>query len=247
MELSTENCNNTGNAVPVSVNSVFLQPGSQNQIRIDREFHDTTKLMAFVGVYDAYLVNSLVNEDVNFVPSHYQVIAADVNQDGAITTEDVSIIDQRAVLLINNFPHYKDWVFVDSVTSNNHPTFQLSSSFPLDDILGYSRNRVPVPESRIPSSSSYAQNCNDIVNMAYEGILPGDVSANYDAHEYLIAGQNNTQSVVFNLKEVAIIPLTPGANRYILPVYVTSDSPIYSIDFDLAYACMVFGKGYKMG
>lgn len=165
-------------------------------LSIDRDIEGTTDVQAVINSFDAFLVRKILLDDPTFDPSIFQVIAMDVNLDGVISAGDLSQINQRSLLIIDEFrqawnyhgdgtpmPNYeqsKDWLFISDRTLLFDPAYSQSSSFPLDDGIGYSKYRVPqVPFCIWTEIDILPYICPDFGIETYYGILIGDVNGNY--------------------------------------------------------------------
>ncbi len=165
-------------------------------ISLDRDIAPTTDVQSVINSFDAFLVRKLLTEDPVFVPDVFQVIAMDVNMDGVISAGDVSQINQRSLLAIDEFRQswnynadgtpkqdYKpsrDWVFISRNTLLFDPAYRRSSTFPLDNGTGYSRYRVPQPPTCIWTEiDDQPDVCPEIGIETYTGILLGDVNGNF--------------------------------------------------------------------
>ena len=98
--------------------------------------------MRIMNGYDAILMARFLVKDPDFVPNIYQLIAMDVNMDGAVTAGDISQLQQRSVSMIGEFKQVwnnndtakrsLDWIFInDSLLTA--PPYQISTAFPLSD------------------------------------------------------------------------------------------------------------------
>ncbi len=73
------------------------------KITISKDIAATTDVQEVVNGFDALLTRRLIIDDISFTPSVYQAIAMDVNRDGVVSAGDVSQINQRAVLILDEF------------------------------------------------------------------------------------------------------------------------------------------------
>ena len=120
----------------------------------------------------------------------------DVNMDGVISAGDVSQINQRSLMVIDEYRqswnynpngtpqqdylHSKDWVFVNRNRLLFDPAYKRSSTFPGDNGIGYSRYRVPHPPACIWTEiDDQPDVCPEIGIETYIGVLLGDVNGNY--------------------------------------------------------------------
>lgn len=127
-------------------------------ISIERDIASGTSVQPVVNGADALLVRRLLINDVSLRPNVYQIIAMDVNLDGVISAGDASQINQRSVLILPEFKQAwnynasgqpitpaqlsKDWLFLQSAITST-PAFGISTTFPNDNGVGYSKQRVP--------------------------------------------------------------------------------------------------------
>jgi hypothetical protein len=136
-----------------------------------------------------------MNDAATFTPTVYQIIALDVNLDGVVSAGDISQLKQRATLNIGEFRQAwnysnagvsngqpsKDWLFVDSMRFNR-AAFQISSTFPNNDLVGFSKYKVPSVPFVLPARVSDTTNCPSVIQETYRGIMIGDVDGNYDTY-----------------------------------------------------------------
>lgn len=212
-------------------------------INIKKDIAATTDVQPVVNGFDAFLTRRVLINDVTFIPSIYQVIAMDVNTDGVISAGDLSQINQRTVLFIPEFKQAwnynaggvsngqlsKDWLFIDQTTLNSNPAYQISSTYPANNGVGYSKAKVPVVPFcyAVPSISSGA--CISLSTETYKGVLLGDVNGNYATYN---VGPNpyktGNSKVVFDLSKAVV------ANGYAdVPVTVWADENVNALDFAL--------------
>lgn len=216
---------------------------------ISKTIAPTTDVQEVVNGFDALLTRRLIIDDASFTPSIYQAIAMDVNRDGVISAGDVSQINQRAVLIIDEFrqqwnynadgsqkPTYsasKDWQFIDNSTVALNPAYQISSAFPNDNAIGYSKYRVPqVPFCLTAPVTSFAT-CPVIGEESYTGILYGDVNGNW----------KNTSNVLLRTDEgvnVGIGKAQYDGNFIDVPVTFNSTEEIHAIDLNLDFDASKF-------
>ncbi|MHC1708756.1 MAG: Ig-like domain-containing protein [Bacteroidales bacterium] len=217
-------------------------------IGIHRDILNTTPVMPVINGQDAFFTKKVLSNDLTFVPSVYQIIAMDVNRDGVVSAGDLSQINLRTVQAFTEFkqawnygsnglplPTYKssfDWIWVNT-TDLDLPAYNISSLYPSNDGIGYSKYRVPVPDSLklLPISSDA---CPIISDAIFQGVLIGDVNGNYKdiAPNGLIKGGSviNNDAIVLNLANAAITN-----NTIEIPVSVKSDREIHAADLALVF------------
>jgi len=215
-------------------------------LNIEKNILGTTDVQAVVNGFDALLTRKVLLKDPSFVPSVYQIIAMDVNEDQLVSAGDLSQINQRAVLLIPEFKQAwnynnagvsngspsRDWTFVDSVTVATAAAYQISATYPLSDGIGYSKAKVPsVPFNLEVPVANYA-NCPLITNNTYKGVLLGDVNGNF-----VTASPNNTfktgnsDAVLFDMTKAII------KDGYMdVPVTISSLNNVNALDFSMQFS-----------
>jgi len=219
---------------------------SSLHFNITRAITNTVSVQPVVNGFDALLAKKVVMKDASFVPSIYQILAMDVNQDGIISAGDVTQINQRSVMLI---PEYKqawnynaagvntagkpsrDWVFVDGNTLSTNGTYLISSVYPAADGAGYTRDNVPVPATNIAAAITNSGSCPVISHETYTGVMLGDVNGNYKdiAVDGMLRSVDSSK-IVFDLSKAFI------ANGYAtIPVSVVTPKVVNALDFAVQF------------
>ena len=98
-------------------------------------------------------LNGVTPEDLTHIYKHllgiepfsspYQIIAADANQDGKVTTLDILILRRLTLGLIDELPHGKSWRFVPYDYIFPNPQNPFASSFPEKITVINSQDPVP--------------------------------------------------------------------------------------------------------
>ena len=233
----------TGPIVNPDINGLFSYDLAGGvKFSIDKDLAPTTDVQEVVNGFDALLVRRILIDDANFTPSIYQAIASDVNRDGVISAGDVSQINQRAVLILGEFrqawnynadgtqkPGYapsKDWQFIDLSTVLFNPNYQISSNYPQDDGVGFSKSRVPQTPFCLTGPVSSFATCPVITDESYIGIMYGDINGNW----------RNTTDVL--LRSPSSVDVKVGnavyTDEYVdVPVSFTSVENVNAIDLSL--------------
>lgn len=217
-------------------------------ISIERDINNLNSVQLLINAADAVLGKTLLLNG-NFTPNVYQIIALDVNLDGVVSAGDISQLKQRATLAIGEFQQAwnytdagvsngepsKDWIFVDRTRVNTDAAYQISANFPLNDLVGFSKFKVPVVPFYLPANvSNYTANgitCPTINAEVYKGILLGDVNgsyANYTADGILKSAKS--EYIYVDLKNA-----TKNGNVFTVPVTVVSNKPVNAVDFALEF------------
>jgi PKD repeat protein len=223
-------------------------------LQIDRDIQASAAVQPIVNAADAVIAKTIV-ADVAYSPSVYQMIAMDVNLDGVVSAGDISQINQRATSAISEYQQAwnydngisngelsKDWIFVKE-SDLESAAYQMSSSFPMDDMMGYSRFRVPfVPFILDLNISDFDENgniCPTYIEENIVAIMLGDVDgsyASYQADGVLRGGlpfQNDT--LLYDISEIEYS--NDGVDYFVeFPVVLQGQaSTINAIDFWMNY------------
>jgi hypothetical protein len=214
--------------------------------KITRAITNTVSVQPVVNGFDALLAKKVVMKDASFVPSIYQILAMDVNQDGKISAGDVTQINQRSVLLIGEYKQAwnynangtptgagasRDWVFVDGNTLNTNGKYLTSSVYPAADGAGYTRDNVPVPATNIAAPVTNAGSCPVISNETYTGVMLGDVNGNYkDIAVDGVLRSTDASKIVFDLSKATI-----ADGFATIPVSIESGKVINALDFAVQF------------
>jgi len=236
---STNCINKSAVAVQPNANGVFnYNIANGNNIKIERDIEGTTDVMDIINAADAQLAARVAVNDPTYKPNVYQMIAMDVNRDGQVSAGDVSQINYRTVLKIAEFQQVwnydvngnkingnlsEDWVFVDQKSVYNSE-YRISSTFPANDNVGYSKFKVPVADTCFALDITGGE-CAIIVDETYKGILLGDVNGSYSSYPSNPLLKSASSSVVIDLGNAV------ENGKYIdAPVYVNSDEEVTSLD-----------------
>jgi hypothetical protein len=229
-------------------------------VEITRNILPATNMQPIVNGFDAFLTRKVLINDLSFIPSVYQMIAMDVNIDGVVSAGDLSQINQRAVLLIPEFKQSwnydtsgnsngqpsKDWTFVDVTRLNTNVAYQISTTYPANDGVGYSKSSVPVVPFCLSVPVINPTTCPIINQESYKGILLGDVNGNFaTVGSGGLYKMNNSTSVVFDLSKAV------ASNGFVeVPVSVAGDVTVNALDFsfepsgNLSFNSIIDHSGY---
>ncbi len=232
-------------ATPVNPNTsgVFTHSLLNGQdLRIERDIAASTPVQLLVNGADAVLAKTLVLNG-SFTPSVFQIMALDVNLDGVISAGDISQMKQRATLFIpeyrqawnyttagvSNGQPSKDWVFVD-VTRLSEPAYQISATFPANDLTGYSKSKVPVAPFNLPAKVTNYATCPIVETETYKGIMLGDVNASYATFTANGLLKSENGAVVLDLASAV-----KEGNTFRIPVSFESTESANALDFAVRF------------
>ncbi len=214
-------------------------------LNINKDIPGTTDVQPVINGFDALLARKVLLNDVSFIPNVYNIISMDVNEDGVISAGDVSQINQRAVLMIPEFRQAwnynangvsngqlsKDWIFVDTARVATDVAFAISTTYPNNDGIGFSKYKVPVLSFCMPVPATNITDCPVISAMTYKGILIGDINGNYATTSPNNAFRSSSSDKVVMDMSKAVVE-----NGYLtVPVFVESVDAVNSLDFAMMY------------
>jgi Secretion system C-terminal sorting domain/Bacterial Ig domain len=214
--------NLTGNFVYNANNGVNLS--------IEKDIVGTTDVQPVINGADAFLARRVLLNDASFLPSVYQIIAMDVNLDGVVSAGDVSQINLRTVLKQPDFKQAgnagKDWLFVDLARVSANNAYKISTTYPSNDLIGYSKSRVPQVPFCLPVPVTNAAICPVFTPETYQGILLGDVNGNFAT-----ASPNNLFRTVSNDRVIFDFSKAIVKDGMVdVPVAISSTSNVNALD-----------------
>ena len=178
------------------------------------------------------------------VPNAFQMIAGDVNMDDKLSAGDVTLIQQRIIQSICEYPQTwnytpvgtpnssyapsKDWRFVDERTVANHSSYNAHTNFPNfppTSGTGYWRDNVPDIPLCLPT---YVDSCY-MDTLKYNGVLLGDIDGSWAVTSNLKT--ETTSKLIVDASNATSM----GGNTYSIPIGFTTDEIIYAIDMNMEY------------
>jgi len=172
--------------------------------------------------------------------------------DGVVSSGDLSQINFRSVDAIPEYKQAwnydiagnnpsgqpsKDYVFIDSVRIQTSPAYSISSTYPNDDGVSFSKGRVPVtPFVLVVPQSSLTANCPSIDNETFRGIMLGDANGSAAAFSGVNTGTNafrsssNGDKVVIDLARAIV-----NGDNVEVPVTFVSTNPVLGLDFAMKF------------
>lgn len=204
-------------------------------VNMVRDVDAGTSVMPIINGYDAYLTSKVTVEDASFYPNVYQIIAMDVNRDGRVAAGDITQISQRAVDQVSEFA--TDWLFIASSTILNDFSFRISSTYPANDGIGFSRLAVPTIQDEIALPVVDPTGCPIIDKESYKAVLLGDADGSYSGYaattdpvRAMKSTSNAKDEIVFDLDGA-----TFEGKIIEIPVLVSSTEALNSIDFHINF------------
>lgn len=145
----------------------------------------------FINGQDAYVTTQVTTHSGNFTPTVWDLLSMDVNLDGFVTAGDRTLMSARTIQSICQFPQAtnnggisKDWIHFEKQKADGDPAFQISSTYPADDGVGYSRYRVP------PATFCFDIDSNRVCapdSVLFYSVLLGDANGNWDGDSTPVA------------------------------------------------------------
>ena len=239
---SDGNCNLTGlSTVQPDVNGNFQHNiNNGTHLQFSRDIACGTNIMSTINGMDCYWAGLITTQNPSFVPSAFQITAANVNLDNFVTAGDITQMQKRIVLANGYDCNYVqsggqtlDWVFTDSMTVFNDPTWQVSPNYPAGG-AGYSFNNLPnlVPCLKIKTDSNGVY-CTTVPYMKYHGILLGDVNGTWDPNPPVASALKtaSTDKIIFDLTQA-----TKNEDcSFNIPIFYQSNSNLMALDFDMDF------------
>ena len=244
---TNSNCDNkSATATQPDLNGKFQHNiGNGTSMQLERDILPGTDVQPVINGMDASLGYAVLLNDPAFVPSIYQLIALDVNMDGVISAGDLSQLNQRSIKTILEFKQKwnytnngnsngklsKDWIFLDSALLAA-PAYKISTTYPMNDGIGYSKYKVPFVPFCLAVPSSVCSSCVVYKDGTFKGVLLGDVNGNYDA----IPADGQIKRMRDVNKGSIYLDLTKaktGIDYIDVPVYFTSTEKVIALDFSL--------------
>lgn len=245
-------CNVATTAIlPNTLGKFIYSIWNGTSVKIERDILETTDVQTVINSSDALMVRKLLVNDPSFKPTIFQMLAMDVNADGVISAGDVSQISQRSVLIapefkqswnynnqgVSNGQKSKDWFFVNTALVNS-AEYAISKTFPNNDGVGYSKNKVPVVPNCLALPVKNITVCPEITSDIFKGILRGDVSASYASiasSGALKAGVEQQTAMVLDLSKASVVSNNGFKTIVDVPLFVTVDTVLaydYAVKFN---------------
>jgi Secretion system C-terminal sorting domain len=207
----------------------LLSPLMDNYLQIKRNSNAVVGIPV-IGGQDAYETTLVMAGHSLATTNVYKLISMDTDGNGAITPNDLTNINRRSV---NAQPGFRQsnlrgdtisWRHFPKSWVTTKPAFRLSATFPADDGVGISRNRVPMIDSIFQPDAAYLQRC-DTTSMDIASILLGDADGNYNLFGSPILGKLSTRITIDGRNA------TRNADTFRIPVY--GDDRMTGLDFKI--------------
>jgi len=191
------------------------------------------------STYDLVLISKHIL-GIDTLKTPYQLIAADINRSGSITTFDVVEARKLILGLYNNLPNNKSWRFVDKTYQFPNPNNPFQTIFPeavsivQANAFSYEANFIAVKVGDV-NGSAIPGNANAITDRStgtlwFEAedrkVKAGDVFTVYFNPSESVQGYQFT----LNLKDLEVVEVLPGNNMTASNFGVFSDAVTASVD-----------------
>ena len=223
--------------------------GNGTNVSIQRDINNLNTIQLIVNAADAIIAKTLLLNQYTTAtaPSIYQMLSMDVNLDGVISSGDLTQMKQRTTLAIpeyqqawnynnqgvSNGQPSKDWIFVDA-TRVATAAYQISSTFPANNLIGYSKGKVPVVPFELAASQTGYSATNatcPIVSTTeiYKGVMLGDADGSYSAYAADgILKTNESDYILVDLGSAIV-----EGTKVSVPVAFVSEEPVNAFDIAL--------------
>jgi hypothetical protein len=222
--------------------------GNGTNVSIQRDINNLNSIQLIVNASDAVIAKSLlINQFTSAnAPSVYQMLSMDVNLDGVISSGDLTQMKQRTTLAIpeyqqawnynnqgvSNGQASKDWIFVDAARVAT-AAYQISATFPANNLIGYSKGKVPViPFILAANQTGYSvtnATCPLVGTETYKGVMLGDADGSYGAYAADgILKTNESDYILVDLGNAIVEGTTVS-----VPVAFVSEEPVNAFDIAL--------------
>ncbi len=223
--------------------------GNGTNVSIQRDINNLNTIQLIVNAADAIIAKTLLLNQYTTAtaPSIYQMLSMDVNLDGVISSGDLTQMKQRTTLAIpeyqqawnynnqgvSNGSPSKDWIFVDA-TRVATAAYQISSTFPANNLIGYSKGKVPVVPFELAASQTGYSATNatcPIVSTTeiYKGVMLGDADGSYSAYAADgILKTNESDYILVDLGSAIV-----EGTKVSVPVAFVSEEPVNAFDIAL--------------
>lgn len=190
-------------------------------------------LFPVITSYDAYLASLVITSDT-ICWDIQALVALDVNNDGFITSGDVTEILRRKNGLICNYTVQageivSDWKFEIVDTVLYATAWQLDANCPEDSDGGADRFNVPVPLQNFDLPTVATDSCG-YTSLNFAAILKGDGDNSWNQQSHANYKSTVSEAIELNLDNGE---LKEGQWRF--PVYYRGEDPIQALDFKLQF------------
>jgi len=237
---------NTVGPVQPDLNGAFVYNVlNGSSINISRDILPGTSVQLAINGNDVFIGRQVLLNTVTLTPTVYQIIALDVNFDGSVSSGDISQINLRSTLAIPEFKQAwnynaagtntlgqpsRDWTFVDSVMIQTNPAYAISTTYPLNNNIGYSKYKVPSTPFCLPVPQTSLGICPTINDAVYKGILIGDADGNFSTLSGTLQLRPTSDKVVIDLSKSVV-----NGNIVEVPVSFVSSTPVVALDFAVKF------------
>ena len=222
--------------------------GNGTNVSIQRDINNLNTIQVIVNAADAIIAKTLLLNQYTTAtaPSIYAMLSMDVNLDGVISSGDLTQMKQRTTLAIpeyqqawnynnqgvSNGQPSKDWIFVDA-TRVATAAYQISSTFPANNLIGYSKGKVPVvPFVLAANQTGYSvtnATCPLVGTETYKGVMLGDADGSYGAYAADgILKTNESDYILVDLGSAIV-----EGTKVSVPVAFVSEEPVNAFDIAL--------------
>ncbi|EAY28034.1 hypothetical protein M23134_02144 [Microscilla marina ATCC 23134] len=211
----------------------------------------------YAGLITTFDQNNTKNGNSNWTPNAFQMLAADVNMNDKVRANDITLIQNRIVLKMQEYPqvwnyaytagnteqqptqagvYSLDWRFVDEATVNTATDFNATANYPvyvgnMASDAGFWRDNAPDLTTCRPVQEGSVCDAGNTNNLFY-GIMLGDVDGSWTTgvsnHLRTTKSEGTLAIDLFNAEDM-------GDGGYRIPVYYRGEGKLHAIDFSFEY------------
>ncbi|WP_299462298.1 T9SS type A sorting domain-containing protein [uncultured Microscilla sp.] len=211
----------------------------------------------YAGLITTFDQNNTNNGNSNWTPNAFQMLAADVNMNDKVRANDITLIQNRIVLKMQEYPqvwnyaytagntgqqptqagvYSLDWRFVDETTVNTAVDFNATANYPVfvgntANDAGFWRDNAPDLTTCRPVQEGSVCDTGNTNNLFY-GIMLGDVDGSWTTgvsnHLRTTKSEGTLAIDLFNAEQM-------GDGVYRVPVYYRGEGKLHAIDFSFEY------------
>ncbi|EAY28036.1 hypothetical protein M23134_02146 [Microscilla marina ATCC 23134] len=211
----------------------------------------------YAGLITTFDQNNTGNGNSNWTPNAFQMLAADVNMNDKVRANDITLIQNRIVLKMQEYPqvwnyaytagntgqqptqagvYSLDWRFVDQTTVNTAVDFNATNNYPVyvgntASDAGFWRDNAPDLTTCRPVQEGSVCDTGNTNNLFY-GIMLGDVDGSWitgvSNHLRTTKSEGTLAIDLFNSEDM-------GDGGYRIPVYYRGEGKLHAIDFSFEY------------
>lgn len=202
--------------------------------------HILENIMHYINGMDAWYLERIIENDVDFQPNIFQIWSADVNMDGAVDSIDLVQLIDRALGIIPEF-HQKwnydgettpvinkpshDWLFYENSRTRFNVYTRISDEYPGDDGIGYSKHRIPEISNKTIPPYDIGNPYPKYKEALFKGVMVGDLDGSF-VNDTDIMSTDHMLQVSFS----AETKQSESPTELSVSILSESNKPVYATD-----------------